>query len=149
MKLIPAKPDHFDLLELRSHEVDSMACDPLSGMAAKQLIDYSICSTMLYKGQIICLLGFYQLWPGVINVWIFPSIYAAQHPIVFLRAARKYTKAIFNDFPCHRLQSLAVADKLHNDWMTFLGFKKEGYLEKYTADMVDYEQWAIVKGDSV
>lgn len=149
MKLIQTRPDHFDLLELRPHEADTMACDPLSGLAAKQLIENSICSTMLYKGQILCLLGFYQLWPGVINVWIFPSIYAAQHPMVFLRAAKKYTKAILDDFPCHRLQSLAVADELHNAWMTFLGFKKEGLLEKYTPDMVSYEQWAIVKKDTL
>jgi hypothetical protein len=145
MRLVPAKPDHMDLLELRDHEANTMACDPLSGIAAKNIIEQSICSTMLYDGKIICILGFYNLFPGVINVWIFPSIYAAKHPIAFLRAAKKYTTAIFNDFPCHRLQSLAIADNLHRAWMSFLGFKKEGILKKYTADMVDYEQWAIVK----
>jgi hypothetical protein len=149
MKLVQARPDHFDLLELRDHEANTMACDPLSGVAAKQLIENSICSTMLYKGQILCILGFYQLWPGVLNVWIFPSIYAAQHPMVFLRAAKKYTKGIADDIPCHRLQTLAIDDKLHSDWMTFLGFKKEGVLEKYTPDMVDYCQWAIVKKETL
>lgn len=145
MKLVQARPDHFDLLELRHHEANSMAVDPLSGTAAKNLIEVSICSTMLYNGKIICILGFYTLWPGVVNVWIFPSIYAAQHPVPFLRAARKYTQAIHDDFPCHRLQTLAIADELHRNWMKFLGFKKEGFLAKYTADQIDYEQWAIVK----
>lgn len=147
MRLIPAKPDHFDILELRDHEANSMAVDPLSGSMAKNLIEVSICSTMMYQGKVLCILGFYELWPGVFNVWIFPSIYAAKHPVVFLRAARRYTQGILNDVPCHRLQSLAIADDLHRSWMTFLGFKKEGYLAKYTADKVDYEQWGIVKGD--
>lgn len=147
MKLIPAKGDHFDLLELRDHEANSMAADPLSGVAAKQLIENSICSSMLYNGKLLCILGFYQLFPGVLNVWIFPSIHAAQHPTVFLRAARRFTQGIFRDIDCHRVQSLAVDDQLHHDWMTFLGFKEEGLLEQYTSDRINYKQYAIVKKD--
>ncbi len=100
---------------------------------------------MLYKGKILCILGFYQLFPGVLNVWIFPSIYAAQHPTVFLRAAKRFTQGIFRDMDCHRVQSLAISDPLHTDWMRFLGFRYEGTLESYTADRVNYDQWAIVK----
>lgn len=148
MKLVQARPDHFDLLEPRDHEANSMAVDPLSGAAAKNLIEASICSTMLYNGKILCILGFYQLWPGVLNVWIFPSVYAARHPIVFLRAARRYVSGILADIPCHRIQTLSIADKLHNDWMTFLGFKKEGYLAGYTADRVSYEMWSIIKEET-
>jgi hypothetical protein len=148
MKLIPAAPAHFDLLELRDQERISMEFDPQSGLKAKQLIDISIASTMIYQGTILCILGYYEIWPGVLNVWIFPSIYVVDHATVYLRTVKKYIDALFEMEHIHRIQSNAISDALHADWMRFLGFENEGKLRKYTADKVNYNCWAMIKEDT-
>jgi hypothetical protein len=145
MRYITAKPDHFDLLELREEERTTMAHDPLSGLHAKQLIEISLATCMTYQGKLLCIMGFYEQWPGVYNVWILPSVYAVEHPLPFLRAAKRYVKNLWRDLNCHRLQSNAISNRLHNDWMQFLGFTWEGTLVNYTSDMVNYCMWAITK----
>lgn len=145
MKYITAKPDHFDLLELREAERVTMSHDPLSGLHVKNMIEVSIATCMMHQGKMLCIMGFYEHWPGVYNVWILPSVYAVEHKLVFLRAAKRYVKRLWNDLQCHRLQSNAIQDKLHNDWMAFLGFKLEGTLVNYTPDMISYDMWAITK----
>lgn len=145
MKFIPAKEDHLDLLELRKDEHASFACDDLAKDHIKGLIGYSSCGTAVYKGKIIAIFGFFQIWPGVLEVWILPSIYVQEHPIPFLRAAKQYIKGLIRDYNPHRVQSCSIDNMLHEGWMRFTGFEKEGTLRQYTANKVDYCQWAIVR----
>lgn len=144
MKLVPAHPAHFDLLDLREQEHESFALDPQSGVNIESLINISISSTMMYNGVVLAILGFYQLFPGVLNVWILPSTHIHDNTFRYLRSVRKYVESLKRDIPCHRIQSLAISDEMHDRWMSFLGFEKEGVLKKYSADKVDYTYWAII-----
>ena len=128
MKYITAKPEHFELLELRDQEKNYCLCDPASGAKIQATIENSIATTMVHDGRIICIMGFYELWPGVINIWLFPSIYAPKHPIPFLRSVKRCVNRIKEDMKPHRVQTLSIQDELHINWMTFLGFKPEGVL---------------------
>ncbi len=143
-KQIPGKFEHFDLLELRPEEKRMLEADPQGLQKVRLLIEGSHCATLVYNGIILCMFGFYELWPGVIEVWVYPSIYTAENPIPFLKACRRYVNGIVKDLKPHRLQSNSISNELHQRWMTFCGFTKTGIMHKYTADQVDYDMWELI-----
>lgn len=145
MKVVPGNTAHLDLLEIRPSEVAAMALDPHAVQKMKLWIETSFSGTLLYNGVVLAMLGFFEIWPGVIEVWVLPSIYVPQHPIPFLRTVRRYIDSIVRDFNPHRLQSAAIDDELHEKWMTFLGFEKEGVLRQYSTDRINYCQWSKVR----
>jgi hypothetical protein len=79
MKSIPAKKEHFELLDLRDIETDTLAMDDHGLEKCKALVDISIALTMVHKGIVLGIMGYYQLWPGVLEVWILPSKYIAEN----------------------------------------------------------------------
>ena len=144
MLLCSATPEDFDCLDLRDQEKKSLACDPNGITKVKDLITQSRTLSMVHEKKLLAILGFISLVPGVYRVWIFPSIHVSDYAALYLRTVKKLVLGMTTELHGHRFETLAIDDKLHDDWMTFLGFHKEGKLEKYTADMVDYNQWSII-----
>lgn len=137
MNNVPFKPDHFDLLEMRAHE-RTLDQAQLRGVAA-----ISKSSTFIIDGRILCVAGILELWTGVAEVFIIPSIYVSQYSVPFLLR----TKTVLNAWQkrYHRLQTASVDNEETNRFMTALGFKCEGVLVKYGANGLNYRQWARVK----
>ena len=136
---------HFSEIELRSHELKAVSSDPNAIQRLVNVAFYGVSSTLFVEGKILAIFGYYELWPGVINIWIFPSKYIYDHKLSYLKLARRYIKHLVRNVQFHRLQTITIADETHDKWMWFLGFLKEGTLEKYSPDKVDYNQWAIIK----
>lgn len=108
------------------------------------MVDSSFCATIVRGSTIIAIMGFYELWPGTIEVWVLPSIHIPEYAKSYLRHVKRYINNIKKTFKPHRMQTMAINDELHDKWMGFLGFKKEGIIEKYSADKVDYAMWALI-----
>lgn len=145
--MIPAKPDHLDLLDLRGDEANEVLADGETLDRLKHMIEFSSSGTLLYKGVVVALFGYFPVWEGVLEVWILPSKYVEQFAIPFLRTAKRYIKALTETHRPHRIQSCSIDDVRHEGWMRFLGFEKEGTLKNYTATKQDYCQWAITRFD--
>lgn len=143
MRAIPSKQDHFDLLELRGIEANLL--ESFEGGKAKALLGMSIANTLMQDGRVIAIVGFYELWPGVYELWALPSKYIYMYPTQYVRHMRYYVNCIFDNFGAHRLQTSSIADLVHDRWMACLGFECEGILRKYGPDMVDYKQWSLIK----
>lgn len=98
--------------------------------------------TFVYDGRVIFCAGFCQLWPGVIEVWMIPSVYARSMPMFFGRKIRRYMDGIGRDFGAHRLQTTSFDDDFHKKWMKFLGFAPEGTAKQFTQDKRDMVYYA-------
>lgn len=141
MKIIPAKPEHFELLDLRDVEADELGADSAGLEKALALVDISTAATISYNGCVLAIMGYYQLWPGVLEVWVLPSKYVQNHAVPYLRTVRRYIEGLSKLPGVHRLQTSAVDDSLHEGWMRFLGFQCEGLLRSYSSNKVDYAMW--------
>ncbi len=143
MKTIIAKPDHFDLLEFREEEavlVDQFGLDK-----AKAMLSIGVSNTLIHDGKVLAIVGAYTLWPGVLEVWVVPSRYVTQYSLTYLKSIKKYVKTLQDGFQPHRMQTQSLNNELHDRWMGFLGFTKEGIMRKFGTDKQDYALWSIVK----
>lgn len=137
VKIIKFDPKHLDLMEIRPLELHGVfeladACDRMARVAKASIQAV----TFLFDGRVLCCAGFHELWPGVLEVWMIPSIYVKRLPISFPRMIRRYLDNIFEDFGAHRVQTTSHDDPFHARWMEWLGFKNETPegMRKFTYD---------------
>lgn len=141
-RIVPFDSSHVDLIEMRDIERIQLAADPKAAQKFEALDATHQGGTLFHDGRIIAFIGFFEMWPGVYEVWAWPSIYVKQYATVYLKTVKQFVKDIEKTFNPHRLQTTALADETHQKWMTFLGFEREGYLKNYSIDKRDYEMWA-------
>ena len=141
VKIVPFSLDHFDLIDLRPSEQSRMKADPKMAEKLSALSTHGYGGTMLYDGRVIAIFGYIMLWPGVIEVWSFPSIHVKQYSMQYLRTLKRYLDSLSEIHDIHRLQSTAISDDTHDRWMKFLGFTCEGLLRQFSADKVDHKIW--------
>lgn len=140
-KVIPFKIEHVECMEIREYE--SMTTINLEnwGFALKKFEQSKTCGTILHDGRILAVMGYYELWPGVCELFVLPSKYLPEYPIQFARCVRRtLNSGIFKEY--HRVQIHALDDDLHNRWLSFLKFSLEGVLKKYDSKGNDYKIWA-------
>src|SRR5688572_2320751 len=140
-KVIPFEAAHLSLIEMRELERVQLEADPRT-LAKFQALEASHQgATFIREGRIIAFMGYMEMWPGVIEIWSFPSKYILEYAFTYLRQAKTYLDAIERDFKPHRMQTSALADSVHDRWMYYLGFEEEGYMPKYSVNQLDYRMW--------
>lgn len=147
VKVVRFHPNHIEVMEVRDMDAALFGYFKTEeGFGRiKEIGDTSVqAGTFTYDGRIIFIAGFFQLWPGVIEVWMLPSKHLATAPRTFARLMKRYVDRIAEDFKVHRMQTTSFHDDFHAKFMKFLGFKAEGTLEKYTQDKRNMVQYARV-----
>lgn len=146
MKLIRVlfKPEHIDLAQIRSHEKNGILNIPdlKARLTALERIGDAV--TLIYDGRIVGFTGFLEMWPGVCEIWLVPTVHIQTAALPVARMLRGYVASLAETFKFHRMQTYAPDDELHNRWMKFLGFHSEGTLEKYSQAKQDYQMWARI-----
>lgn len=99
--------------------------------------------SILYKGVIVAIVGYVDLWESVCELFLLPSVHMKKHPIIVRTLLKMLKSGIFNNH--RRVQVRGLADTKHLRLFKFLGFEKEGTLRKYDSLGNDYEIWARVK----
>ena len=89
-------------------------------------------------------MGFFELCPGVCEVWVLPSKYIPKHGFIFAKIIKSNLEQLWETRGYHRIQVHALDDKIHNRWLKWLGFKCEGILEKYSTKQQNFKIWAKV-----
>lgn len=143
-RIIPFDASHLQLIEMRDIERVQIAADPKSSQKFEALDASHQGGTLFHDGRIVAFIGFFEMWPGVFEVWAWPSVYVEQYATIYLRTVKRFVGDIEKTFNPHRLQTTALADDTHDKWMEFLGFQHEGYLKQYSIDRRDYRIWARV-----
>lgn len=139
IKIVEFNVRHLEVMEVR--DVEAFGClqltdafDRIDRMGKASIQAW----TFMYEGRILFCAGFYKLFPGVGEAWMIPSKYARTAPIYFARTLKHYVENIAEDFRLHRFQTTSPDDPFHERFMTWLGFKKEGTMEKFTHDKKNY-----------
>jgi len=89
--------------------------------------------------------GVHRMWEGVGEAWILVGKEGLELP----KVVAKYTNYIFQhiqeEHDLFRIQaSVSVADERANRYAQWLGFQKEGIMQKYGPDGSDYIRYARV-----
>lgn len=135
-------------MEMRSFELmGSMQLEDAYARIEKVAKASVQAATFLYDGRVLFCAGFHQLWPGVLEVWMIPSVYIRKVPISFGRTIKRYIDRLAEDFKAHRLQTTSYDDPFHAKWMAFLGFENEtpNGMKKFTHDQKTMCMYARVK----
>ncbi len=127
VKIVQFNPRHLEVMEIRDEEMlGSMQLEDAYGRMDRVAKGSLAAATFMYDGRIVFCAGFHQIWPGVLEVWMIPSVHAAKKlPISFPRIIRRYVENIERDFKAHRIQTTSYHDPFHARWMEWLGFKNE------------------------
>lgn len=143
-KIIPFKTEHIEVMDVREYELKTTFQLNNVQQAFKVFEERKTAGTIVYDGRVIAIMGYQELWPGVCELWVLPSKYLHEYAMPFARTVIKaINTGILNNF--HRVQIRAKDDELHNRWLRFLRFEKEGTFKKYDSLQNDYNMWARVK----
>lgn len=125
-KVIPFKKEHIEVMDVRDHESNILNNDVLS-----KLEKTSIAFTGVVNGKIISCGGIIVVFKGVAELWQIPSIYVSEITIKYARYIRKWIELMRQEFQLYRMETICLDDDLHNRWMRFLGFEREGVKRKF------------------
>lgn len=142
--IIPFKVEHIEVMNIREYELNTTFVLKNVQTALKVFEQSRTAGTIICDGRVIAIMGLQELWGGVCELWVLPSIYLHDYPFQFARAVKKaMDSGILNNY--HRVQIQAKDDDLHNRWLKFLRFEKEGVLRKYDNLGNDLIMWSRVK----
>ena len=138
------EPDHLKHLILQKHERDTLDISHLLLIANSLTAEVRSC---FYKERLLGLGGYFPLWPGVIELFIIPSVYLPKYPKVSCRVIQWGLDILKSNPTLHRIQTTTVDDPIRNRFVASLGFRYEGTFRQYTKHQESYRMWALVRGN--
>jgi hypothetical protein len=141
-KIVPFKVEHLECMDVRPHELNLLDVNKL--MALKES---SIAVTGMIDGRIVCCGGVTPFGNGNAEIWLIPSVWVDKYKMTLCKALVKWLLQVREDLALSRMQTACLNDTLHSEWMTFLGFEKEGIMKNYHGG-VDYAMWGRTKWES-
>lgn len=143
LEILQFHPAHVEVAELTDHEAKNFARIPGAFQKMGELNQKSIQAvTVMRDGRIMLMCGFIQIWPGVVEAWLIPTIRAEENPFEFCKAIRKFLDESARVMAIRRMQATAIADERHIKFMEFLGFEREGLFKEYSDAKEDFIPWA-------
>jgi len=133
------EPQHAYDIELREYENGYINRDWIVNVANQGSV-----ATCFMGDTVILILGYIEEWPGVIRVFVIPSVYVPQFAKSVVRFVKNSLARLASDFGYHRMFTESLANEQTDKWMRVLGFECEGTLKKYSANKEDYKMWARV-----
>lgn len=143
VELVTFHPRHLEVAQLRPLEAETLKRLPEAFDRIEELAKKSIeAVTLMADGRILLCCGVMRMYAGVAELWLMPTIYVPENPVLVGKACREFVEVVAKGLSAHRLQALAVADELHDRFMEFLGFETEGTFKKFDDQKRDYRMWA-------
>jgi hypothetical protein len=131
IKRVLFNKSHLDIIDLQEEFKPILGLEGIRFILDKLPLPGADGVTLTCDGKILCCFGFITRVPGVVEVWLFPSIYVRDHSIVFVREINGYIESTAQVLNWHRVQTLTPDNLLHRKWMRILGFVEEGTMRKY------------------
>ena len=144
VKVIPFDVEHIKLMDIREHELFGILSLDSMVSRLKALQSLGEGGTLIYQGVILGALGFYEMWPGVCEVWVIPSIHIPKYSKIFAKKVKTYLQMLQKVKQFHRIQVIALDNNQHERWLQWLGFESEGVLLKYSMKKQNYKIWSKV-----
>lgn len=133
VKVVPFHQDHLAKIELKAcHQGE--ATTGTSGPAI----------TLMDGEYPAAIIGWYQICPGVLQVWGIFSERIRRVPLSITKTAKKLLEFALTDH--HRVQICVRCDYLEGyRWAKSIGFSCEAIMNKYGADQSDYYLFARIR----
>jgi hypothetical protein len=146
MTIVIFETHHLFQMELREAEKRRLEADPRYIDKIVALSSFGVGVTLQRNGVTLGVCGYYEMWPGVYEVWAFPSVHVERYAMIYLRTVKRYVESIIATHPVKRLQTTSVADTKHNRWMRFLGFTCETPqgMRNYSVLNETFNMWSLV-----
>jgi len=134
--LAPFIPEHLALMRIKDNAKE-VAGNPEIGVKLMHLG----AKTLFYRGTPLAVMGYVPLISGVCEVFVLATEDQRDHPLVFARTVKKELMALKIEY--RRIQAIAANDKFHARWLSWIGFKREGWLKKYGLHGEDMVMWGM------
>jgi len=142
LKVIEAKVEHIELLDLRDEDIEFYGENRVRFFTS--LITVGGGFTVVKNGQLLAMFGNIQLWDGVQQLWLIPSIYLEANAVSFVRFLKEYFKAALRSGLGHRFQTETRTGEYYAKLMRSLGFTCESTMEMYYHNKENALLWAYV-----
>ncbi len=109
-----------------------------------QVADAGDAATIYYDGKIIGAMGYYEMWLGVCELWIFKAK-GLEMCGAFGLILRNALSQLIDSGKFHRLQATSDVNEVNEKFFFKMGFQKEGVLRQFTIDRQDCYIWSRVK----
>lgn len=122
---------HLEVMDVRPLDKQSVLALDAVRYVLEKMEGQNDAITLMYDGRIIACMGFWNLLPGVAEVWLIPSVYVKTVPKFFVREVNRYLTQVAETCAWHRAQTVTRSDLFHRRWMKALGFVEEGVMKQY------------------
>lgn len=148
ISIVSFKPEHLELADLRPRDKAFFERMKHAPNALKTLSDICIeAITVSHKGRIIACCGLIQLFNGVVELWLIPTIHIEEDPVSFCKSIKTFLDLISETLKVHRMQTFSFDGEPYSRFMEYLGFECEGTLKNYTDLKENYKLWARVSSN--
>ncbi len=139
LRFVPFKAAHLEVMEMRGHELALLEQEGLGEIEGLAITGVS-------DGRIISCGGIILQPFGNAYIWQIPSIYVKTITMEYAKFIRHWLMEQADELKLNRMETLCLDDDLHNRWMNFLGFEKEGVKKRWCHGK-DYVLWARLWGE--
>lgn len=136
-RIIPFKKEHLECMEMREHESRMM------DVSVMEYFESGEGYTGLVDGVIVACFGVVVTSDGRGEVWQVPSKFVEKYARTYCRYTKNWLMGVQADYGLRRMETISLDDALHNRWMKYLGFEKEGVKRKLFFDK-DYAMWGRI-----
>lgn len=123
--------EHLNIMDIRPLELETTLRIEGIRNVLSQMKGDSNAITLIHDGRILACMGFFDVGPGVVAVWLIPSIHVEKATIPFVREVNRYLEVTAKVLGWHRAQTLTRIDSFHRRWMKALKFSEESVLKQY------------------
>jgi hypothetical protein len=132
---IDYKPGHMDLLgEIIGGDVELVELqDQFYGLDGVRQ------DTLIHEEKVYACTGLALRWPGLAEVWSYPSERVIERPRMYLESMRALLNGYIYELELRRIQTPIRVDETKNQrWIRSLGFKMECLMPKFGRSGEDY-----------
>jgi hypothetical protein len=138
MTLEPFKMEHLDEIYPFLKDEDQKTVEAFGGHAVhRDSIEAALQKSVMLSfitdaGEVVAVIGATQRWPGSALCWSVMTTKIEKYPIGFLKASVRGLDGIHDILGLTRFDATVREDNpISQRWVEWLGFEKEGVMEKY------------------
>ena len=135
----PFRPGHADIFECAPDDLEQFRA-MLPVMCRLGAVDQ--CGSHIVEGRILYVGGWYDVAPGVAEMFMFPSIYTKQYIREYITEGKWWVQHLKSRY--RRVQCFGEDTDVSKRWLKKLGFVHEGTFQQYTMDGRSMLMWGLV-----
>jgi hypothetical protein len=131
--------------------LDLFACHPAhkercyeSANYMEQLGQIGQCASQIVDGRILYIGAYFHVAPGVVEVFLIPSVYISRYAKSFYRQVKWWLMYLLGQPGVKRLQTWGEDTDQSRNWLSRLGFQQEGLLYCYGPKGESVTIWGLV-----